>query len=221
MFTFPTIGLHRKACALIAALALAAPILSTSPARGAEGMWTFDNFPAQRMAADFGWAPNQDWLARVMQGVARLPNCSAAMVSSQGLAITNEHCLTDCLERVSPDGANYIDTGFAAQGRASELRCPGLALQVLAGITDVAGRIEAAAASAPPDAFARVRNAEIARIVDECAGTCEVETLYQGGRYALYRYRRFDDVRLVFAPERAIAAFGGDEDNFEFPRFSA
>src|SRR5690242_11028917 len=145
MFRFSALGLHRKSCALIAALALPALILSASAARGAEGMWTFDNFPAQRMAADFGWAPNQDWLARVMQGVARLPNCSAAMVSSQGLVLTNEHCLTDCLERVSPDGANYIDAGFAAHGRDQELRCPGLALEVLAGITDVTGRIEAAA----------------------------------------------------------------------------
>src|SRR6185312_3245292 len=94
-------------------------------------------------------------------------------------------------------------------------------LEALAAITDVTARIEAAAANAPPGAFAQVRNAEIARIVEACAGACEVETLYQGGRYALYRYRRFDDVRIVFAPERAIAAFGGDEDNFEFPRYSA
>lgn len=208
--------LLRKASALIAALALAAPA-----ARGAEGMWTFDNFPAHAMAADFGWAPDEAWLARVMQGVARLPNCSAAIVSSQGLVLTNQHCLTDCLERVSPNGANYIDLGFSAQGRGAELRCPGLSLEALVGITDVTPRIEAAAANAPPGAFAHVRDGEIARIVEACAGFCEVETLYQGGRYALYRYRRFDDVRLVFAPERAIAAFGGDEDNFEFPRYSA
>lgn len=207
---------HRIMAALAAALACAAPA-----ARGAEGMWTFDNFPAQRMQAEFGWAPDRAWLDRVMQGVARLPNCSAAVVSSQGLVLTNEHCLTDCLERISPDGANYVDAGFAAHAREEELRCPGLALQVLVDITDVTSRIQAAAASADASAFARARNAEIGRIEGECTGSCEVETLYQGGRYALYRYRRFDDVRIVFAPERAVAAFGGDEDNFEFPRYSA
>ncbi len=207
---------HRIFAALAAAFVCAA-----SAARGAEGMWTFDNFPAQRMQADMGWAPDNAWLNRVMQGVARLPNCSAAVVSSQGLVLTNEHCLTDCLERVSPSGANFVDAGFGAHARGEELRCPGLALQVLVDITDVTARIQAVAASADAGAFARVRDAEIARIEAACAGSCEVETLYQGGRYGLYRYRRFDDVRIVFAPERAIAAFGGDEDNFEFPRYSA
>ncbi len=207
---------HRKTFALVGALLLSAPA-----ARGAEGMWTFDNFPAERMHQQFGWAPDQAWLTRVMPGVARLPNCSAAVVSSQGLVVTNEHCLTDCLEHISPPGANYVDAGFSAHAREEEARCPGISLQVLADIEDVTPRIEAAAAHTEASAFAQVRDAEIDHIVEECAGACEVETLYQGGRYALYRYRRFDDVRIVFAPERAMAAFGGEEDNFEFPRYSA
>jgi hypothetical protein len=206
----------KTAAALGAALVLAAPA-----ARSAEGMWTFDNFPSARMQSEMQWTPDQAWLDRVETGVARLPNCSASVVSSQGLVLTNEHCLTECLEAASPTGANYVEAGFSAHAREEELRCSGLALQVLVDITDVTPRIQAAAASAPPEAFARVRDAEIARIVDACAGSCEVETLYEGGRYALYRYRRFDDVWLVFAPERAMAAFGGDADNFEFPRYCA
>jgi len=196
-------------------------VFAAPAARGAEGMWTFDNFPSARMQSEMHWAPDQAWLDRVKVGVARLPNCSASVVSSQGLVLTNEHCLTDCLEAVSPDDGNYVEAGFSAHAREEEVRCPGLILQVLVDITDVTPRIQAAAAAAPPEAFARTRNAEIARIVEGCAGSCEVETLYEGGRYALYRYRRFDDVRLVFAPERAIAAFGGDADNFEFPRYAA
>ena len=173
------------------------------------------------MQSEMHWAPDQAWLDHVKAGVARLPNCSASVVSGQGLVLTNEHCLTECLEAVSPAGANYVEAGFNAHAREEEARCPSLALQVLVDITDVTPRIQAAAASAPPEAFARVRDAEIVRIVEGCAGSCEVETLYEGGRYALYRYRRFDDVRLVFAPERAMAAFGGDADNFEFPRYCA
>jgi hypothetical protein len=206
----------QTAAALSAALAFSAPA-----ARGAEGMWTFDNFPSARMQSEMHWAPDQAWLDHVKVGVARLPNCSASVVSSQGLVLTNEHCLTDCLEAVSPDDGNYVEAGFSAHAREEEVRCPGLALQVLVDITDVTPRIQAAAAAAPPEAFARTRDAEIARIVENCAGSCEVETLYEGGRYALYRYRRFDDVRLVFAPERAMAAFGGDADNFEFPRYAS
>ncbi|MBI3438090.1 MAG: S46 family peptidase [Proteobacteria bacterium] len=206
---------HRKAAAFMAALLLSAPA-----ARGAEGMWTFDNFPSARMQSELHWAPDQAWLDHVQAGVARLPNCSASVVSSQGLVLTNEHCLTDCLEAASPDDGNFVEAGFSARARKEELRCPGLALQVLVDITDVTPRIQAAAAAAP-EGFARARDAEIARIVEGCAGSCEVETLYEGGRYALYRYRRFDDVRLVFAPERAMAAFGGDADNFEFPRYAA
>lgn len=210
------IRFHRKAAALLGALLLSAPA-----ARGAEGMWTFDNFPTARMRAQMHWAPDQAWLDRVKAGVARLPNCSASVVSSQGLVLTNEHCLTDCLEAVPHDGGDAVETGFAAHAREEEVRCPGLALQVLVDITDVTPRIQAAAAAAPAETFARTRDAEIARIVEACPGSCEVETLYEGGRYALYRYRRFDDVRLVFAPERAMAAFGGDADNFEFPRYAA
>src|SRR5690606_25269739 len=99
---------------------------------------------------------------------------------------------------------------------------PNMSVQVLTGVHDVTASVEAATAGASPEVFARVRDAEIARLERECSAgavRCEVVTLYQGGRYSLYRYKRFDDVRLVFAPEHAIAAFGGDPDNFNFPRY--
>ncbi|HRK63094.1 MAG TPA: S46 family peptidase [Terricaulis sp.] len=205
-----------RAAALAAAFAFA-----SAPASGEEGMWTFDNLPTQRMQRDIGWAPDQAWINRVMAGTARIPGCSATNVSGQGLVLTNHHCVISCVTALSTARANYIENGFMARAREEELRCPGMNVQVLTGISDVTQRIETATAGAAPDAFARTRDAEIARIEGECVSgeRCEVVTLYQGGRYAVYRYKRYDDVRLVFAPEHSVAAFGGDPDNFNFPRY--
>jgi hypothetical protein len=196
--------------------------LAAAPSAAEEGMWTFDNFPAARMQAEMGWAPDEVWLSRVMAGTARLPGCSASNVSAAGLVLTNHHCVIACVQALSSTQANYIAAGFMARARAEERRCPAMIVSVLIDISDVTARIDLAAAAAAPDAFARVRNAEMARIEGECsqgAVRCEVVMLYQGGRYALYRYHRYDDVRLVFAPEHAMAAFGGEADNFSFPRY--
>jgi hypothetical protein len=173
------------------------------------------------MRAAVGWAPDQAWLDRVMAGTARMPGCSASAISAAGLVLTNYHCVVDCIEALSSDGADFLDAGFMARRRQDEGRCPGLYVQVLTSVADVTDRIAAAAAGVPPAGFARARDQAIAHIEGECAQgavRCEVVTLYQGGRYALYRFKRYDDVRLVFAPERAAATFGGDADNFNFPR---
>jgi hypothetical protein len=210
-------GKWRTAAAAVGILACVA-----SPASSEEGMWTFDNFPAARMQAELGWAPDQAWLDRIMAGTARLPGCSASNVSGQGLVLTNHHCVISCVTALSSAEANYIDDGFMARTREEERRCPNMSVQVLTGISDVTQQIDAATASATPETFADVRNAEIARLEGACtsgARRCEVVTLYQGGRYSLYTYRRYDDVRLVFAPEHRMAAFGGDPDNFNFPRY--
>ncbi|HJS79733.1 MAG TPA: S46 family peptidase, partial [Vitreimonas sp.] len=210
-------GKWRAAAAAVGILACVA-----SPASSEEGMWTFDNFPAARMQAELGWAPDQAWLDRIMAGTARLPGCSASNVSGQGLVLTNHHCVISCVTALSSAEANYIDDGFMARTREEERRCPNMSVQVLTGISDVTQQIDAATASATPETFADVRNAEIARLEGACtsgARRCEVVTLYQGGRYSLYTYRRYDDVRLVFAPEHRMAAFGGDPDNFNFPRY--
>lgn len=204
--------------------ALACLALASTPSRAAEGMWTFDNFPAAQMRAEMGWAPDQAWLDRVMGATARIPGCSSANVSADGLMLTNHHCIINCIEALSSAQANYLNAGFMARAREEERRCPGMAVQVLGGISDVTQSIDRATRSAGPEGFARARDAEIARLTGECSNgdtRCEVVTLYQGGRYALYRYRRYDDVRLVFAPEHQMAAFGGDADNFNFPRYCA
>lgn len=207
----------RGVCAAVAALALLA-----APSAAEEGMWTFDNFPAARMRAELGWAPDQPWLDRVMAGTARLPGCSASNVSPQGLVLTNHHCVIACVNALSSAGANYIETGFMARAREDERRCPAMNVSVLTSISDVTADIEAATSSVGAEAFAQARDGAIAGIERDCSAgavRCEVVTLYQGGRYALYRYKRYEDVRLVFAPEHAMAAFGGDPDNFNFPRY--
>jgi hypothetical protein len=196
--------------------------LSSPPAGGEEGMWTFDNFPTARMHAEFGWAPDQAWLDRVMAGTARLPGCSASNVSGRGLVLTNHHCVIACVTALSSSAENFVELGFTAHTRGEERRCPNMSVQVLTGIEDVTERINVATTGAAADGFARARDAEIAAIERTCtqgAERCEVVTLYQGGRYAVYRFRRYDDVRLVFAPEHDMAAFGGDPDNFNFPRY--
>jgi hypothetical protein len=198
--------------------------LAVAPgAQAEEGMWTFDNFPAERMRSELGWAPDQAWLDRAMAGTARLPGCSASNVSANGLVLTNHHCVISCVTALSTDASNFITYGFGARNRAEERQCPNMSMQVLQGVSDVTERISVATAGAAAEGFARARDAEIARIEAECtqgAQRCEVVALYQGGRYALHRFKRFDDVRLVFAPEHGMAAFGGDADNFNFPRYA-
>lgn len=205
-----------------AAAALAFIALVSTPASSEEGMWAFDNFPSARMQAQLGWAPDQAWLDRVMAGTARMPGCSASNVSGDGLVLTNHHCVIACVNALATSEANYIQDGFMARTREEERRCPNMAIQVLSSIENVTSRIDTATLEIPPEGFARARDAEIARIEGECtsgARICQVVTLYQGGRYSLYRYTRYDDVRLAFAPEHRMAAFGGDADNFNFPRY--
>lgn len=212
--------MRRTLHAAVAALPILA--FASGPARAEEGMWTFDNFPSERMREELGWAPDGPWLDRVMAATARMPGCSAANVSGQGLMLTNHHCVIACVTALSTSEANFIQDGFFAREREDEVRCPGMSVDVLTGVSDITEAIDAAVANAPAEAFAAARNAEIARQEAACereGAHCEVVTLYQGGRYALYSYRRFGDVRLVFAPEHRIAAFGGDADNFEFPRY--
>ena len=208
------------------AIVLGACFALAGVAKAEEGMWTFDNIPAERMRADIGWAPDEAWLERVMASSARLPGCSASLVSGEGLVLTNYHCVDSCVYGLSSARRNYQEDGFRAATREEEARCAGMYLYVLQEISDVTGDIERAASSAAPEAFAGVRDAEITRLERACAESaanvrCEVVTLYQGGRYALYRYKRYDDVRLVFSPEEKAAFFGFDPDNFNFPRYCA
>ena len=204
--------------------AACALLMLAGSALAEEGMWPFDHFPTAKVRHDLGWAPDQAWLDRIAAGSARVEGiCSAASVSAAGLVLTNHHCVRDCIQDLSTPDADYIANGFMARATAEERRCPGMAVQLLLSVTDVTQEIDAATAGAAN--FVAARNAAVERLQHACiagdaAKRCEVVALYQGARYELNAYRRFEDVRLVFAPEAAMAHFGGDADNFNFPRYS-
>lgn len=213
-------SLARGVCAALSLIAL------TGSAIAEEGMWTFDNFPTARMQSEMGWAPDRAWLDRALAGTARIEGvCSAATVSDDGLVLTNHHCVRDCVQDLTTPQTDYIANGFSARARNEERRCQGMAVQRLLAVSDVTARIDGATLNVPAGGFARARDGEIARIERACVGDtagkrCEVVPLYDGGRYGLYEYKRYEDVRLVFAPEFPMAHFGGDPDNFNFPRYS-
>jgi hypothetical protein len=189
-----------------------------------EGMWTFNNFPAEKVRAKYGFAPSQEWLDHVRLSAVRLAEgCSASIVSAHGLLLTNNHCASECLQQISTAQKDYGKRGYTSETTAEELKCPGQEANVLESIHDVTARVLAATKGLNDREANTARKAEIARIEKACATTdelrCEVISLYGGGIYDLYQYRRFQDVRVVFAPEFAAAFFGGDPDNFMFPRY--
>jgi hypothetical protein len=203
-----------------------AMILTGSSVQAAEGMWTLDNLPTQRMQAEFGFTPPAALVDRMMRASVRLAGgCSGSFVSSDGLVMTNHHCAAQCIEQLSTAQKNFVNDGFLAKRREEEVRCPGIELNRLEQITDVTAEVKAATAGLEGAAFKQAQNAVQAKLTAACVGNerdtvrCDVVDLYHGGRYDLYRYHRFQDARLVFAPELAIAFFGGDPDNFNFPRY--
>jgi hypothetical protein len=210
---------------LIAGAAFAAIGLS-SGAIADEGLWTFDNFPAAALKAKYGVTIDQAWLDRVQHAAVRLSTgCSASVVSPEGLVLTNHHCILDCAQSLSTPRQDYIKSGFIAANRREERLCPGVQAEILTSISDVTDRMDGAVAGKTGPEFVRSRDAEIAAVEQEgCNGKtailrCQVVSLYQGGQYKLYTFRKYSDVRLVFAPELATAFFGGDPDNFNFPRY--
>lgn len=213
-----------RALLLLQAAGLAAG-LEGAPARADEGMWTFDAFPSERVRGVYGQAPDAAWLEKVRLASVRLGRgCSGAFVSSEGLVLTNHHCVLRCVEQLSRKKKDLVARGFHARAGSEERRCPALEVNQLVEITDVTDRVEAATKGTEGEAFQEARRAVIAEIEGTCATSearrCDVVSLYRGGLYHLYTYRRFQDVRLVFAPEIAVAFFGGDPDNFNFPRYN-
>src|SRR5439155_1058389 len=184
------------------------------------------NLPASRLRAEYGFTPGKDWVDHVMRASARIAGgCSASFVSRDGLVMTNHHCAAACVSQLSSAKKNFIAEGFLARNREEEVRCPEIEVNRLERISDVTGQVKGAVAGLDGEAFKLAKNAVEAKLSSACVGAeretarCDVVDLYHGGRYHLYRYRRFQDVRLVWVPEQAIAFFGGDPDNFNFPRY--
>jgi Peptidase S46 len=208
-----------------APLALLVVVLTLCPAHADEGMWTLDAFPADRVEKAYGFAPDQAWLDHVRLSSVRLARgCSASFVSPLGLVQTNHHCAQGCITQLSTRAGDLVEAGFYAKTTQDERKCPDVEVDQLTAITDVTARVDAATAGRDGKALIDSKRAIEATIARECSGgdakiRCDVVELYHGGVYDLYRYRRYQDVRLVFSPEAAIAFFGGDPDNFEFPRY--
>jgi hypothetical protein len=204
-------------------------LTATVTAAGAdEGMWTFDNFPSALVEQRYDVAIDQPWLDRLRRGIVRLAGCTASFVSPDGLMLTNHHCVASCLAQNSTRESSLLETGFAADGRNGEIRCPVQIADVLERLENVTAAVVEATRGLDARAANERRRQTLTELELACetatrdAGTplkCEAVTLYGGGQYWLYQYRRYDDVRLVFAPENDIAAFGGDPDNFQFPRW--
>src|ERR1700735_1029976 len=189
-----------------------------------EGMWTFDNFPTAKMRAKYGWAPDAAWLKRAQLSSIRLAQgCSASLVSPDGLVMTNHHCVRSCVSQLGDAKHDYITNGFYAATAADEKKCPALEANQLVAISNVTKDVEAATQGKSDQAFNEAERAAKAKIESACGTAsdvrCQVVTLYHGGEYDLYKYKRYQDLRVVFAPEETVAFFGGDPDNFTFPRF--
>lgn len=202
-------------------------LLPTS--RADEGMWTFDNPPLKQWKEKYNFEPTSAWLEHIRLATVRLSEASGggatgSFVSPDGLIFTNQHVGAGQVAKLSSASANYTRDGFYARTRAEELKCPDMEANVLVSYEDVTARVQGAAKSASSEKEAAAqRKAIMAAIEKEDAAKTglksEVVTLYNGGEYWLYRFKRYTDVRLVFAPEEQIAYFGGDYDNFTFPRY--
>ena len=211
----------------VAGLLLAVTIMSVSsvPARGDEGMWLFNNPPTKILKERYGFEPTADWLTHLQRSSVRFNSGgSGSFVSSNGLVLTNHHVGADALQKLSTKTRNYLATGFYARTREEEVKCLDLELNVLESIEDVTAAINAAVppGSTPAEAEKAHRAAmnDLEQQSTEKTGLrSDVITLYHGGLYHLYRFKKYTDVRLVFAPEEAAAFFGGDTDNFEYPRY--
>ena len=211
----------RDAVVLIAAVMFAA-VYETS---AEEGMWTFDNPPVKLLKERYGFTPMQEWLDHLRLSSVRLNDGgSGSFVSPDGLLLTNHHVARVQLQKNSTVEHDYLRDGFYADTPDKEMKSPDLEINVLAGMENVTARVQGAAKGIPDEAKGlKARDAEIAAISKESTEKTglrsDVVSLYQGGEYWLYQYKAYTDVRLVFAPEEQAAFYGGDPDNFTYPRY--
>jgi hypothetical protein len=217
-------SIRELGCAVVFS-ALVAPVIS-SPAHAEEGMWTFDNPPMKDLQAKYGFALTQAWLDHLRLSSVRLNNGgSGSFVSANGLLLTNHHVAADQLQKNSTAEHNYLRDGFYAATPAQEMRSPDLEINVLESMENVTARIqEAGKEITDPTKALKARDAAIAAIEktskDKTGLRSEVVAFYEGSEYWLYRYKAYTDVRLVFAPEQQAASFGGDLDNYTYPRYA-
>ncbi len=205
-------------------LACAMFVGSITVARADEGVWTFDHPPTQAIKSTYGFDVGREWLDALRLSAVRVGGgASGAFVSTDGLVLTNHHVALSCTQELSTASRDFVRDGFVARSRKDERTCPGYEVRRLESFDDVTDAMRAAVSSTDEAAVTAERNIAIARLENDCSATtglrCEVVTLYRGAVYQVYRYRVWTDVRLVIAPEARIGFFGGDADNFVFPRF--
>jgi hypothetical protein len=208
------------------AAALLGLAMTAPPTFGDEGMWLYNNPPRKLLKERYNFDPTDAWLEHLQKASVRFNSGgSGSFVSPDGLVMTNHHVGADDLQKLSTPEKNYLRDGFHARTRAEELKCKGLELNVLIAIKDVTADVNSAVKDGMPPAEAfKARQGKIAEIENAAADKekkvrADVVTLYAGGQYHLYTFKQYTDIRLVFAPEKQIAFFGGDPDNFEYPRY--
>jgi len=224
--------LHRLLTPALLALLAAAPARAQDPLEGeypgleTGKMWTFDVPPMEYWAKRYNFAPSDGWLDHARLSTLRYGGgCTASFVSGDGLVMTNHHCARSCIESSTKPGEDFLSNGFYAPRKEDERTCQGLFLDQLQQITDVTDRVSRSAAPTADPKTAATQRAKVIKVIEEECGktepdaACQVVSMYRGGQYKLYRFHRFKEVRLVFAPEGQIAFFGGDPDNFTFPRW--
>ena len=206
-------------------IVLCLALILSSLAFADEGMWLYNQFPSAKVRAKYGFAPDQKWLDHVRLSSVRFNNGgSGSFVSPDGLTFTNHHVGANCIQKLSTAGKDYMKSGYYAATQAEETRCPDLELNVLVGIEDVTAKVQGAVRAGTPAAeAAQAQRSAMSAIEKDCSSAselrCDVVTFYSGEVYNLYKYKKYTDVRLVFAPEFDIAFFGGDPDNFMYPRY--
>jgi hypothetical protein len=206
-------------------ICLSLSFLLSTAASADEGMWLYNEAPKSKIKAKYGFELTQQWLDHVRLSSVRFNNGgSGSFVSADGLTFTNHHVGAACVQQLSTAGHDYLKTGFYAKTQAEEAKCPSLELNELVGTEDVTDKVNA---SVKPEMSAadagQAQRAAMSQIEKECATStglrCDVVTFYSGQVYNLYKYKKYTDVHLVFAPEFDAAFFGGDPDNFTYPRY--
>jgi len=207
------------------AILLACVFVFSNLATADEGMWLYNEPPKDKIKAKYGFELTQAWLDHVRLSSVRFNNGgSGSFVSPDGLTFTNHHVGAGCVQQLSTEGHDYIKTGFYAKTQADEAKCPNLELNQLVGIEDVTEKINAGVKSGMSAAeIGQAQRSAMSQVEKDCTTAtglrCDIVTFYSGQVYNLYKYKKYTDVRLVFAPEFDIAFFGGDPDNFTYPRY--